>query len=153
MYKGGHVRKIWPILFIFGLLCGCTGRDLADKTFSGTLEVTEHKLGAKAAGRLVGLMVDEGDLVTHDAVIATMDHYAQAKRDYERTEALFKAGGADLQAVEYARLAMEDQQIVSPIDGIVLVKVHEVGEMLSAGSPVVVIGDLKDRWVKVFVTE
>lgn len=132
------------------LAAGCGERDRQLK-FSGTLEMTEHQLGPKAAGRLVSLTVEESGPVQAGQLIATLDRYEQAKKDFERLQGLFRQGGADRQQVEHARLAMEDQQIVSPVDGVVLVKVHETGESVMAGAPVVVVGDTKDRWVKVFV--
>lgn len=132
---------------------GCANQDAAEMKFSGTLELTEHSLGAKVAGRLVTLNTDEGAVVQKGQEIGTLDRYEQNKRDYERVENLFKQGGATQQDLEHAALTMDDQRIVSPIDGVVLVKVHEVGEMVSAGSAVVVIGDRKNLWVKVYVPE
>lgn len=122
-------------------------------TFSGTLEMTEHVLGVKLAGRLTTLNVKEGDRVSRGQLLATFDRYEEDKKDYARTGVLFKNGGANQQSLEYARLAMEDQQISSPLDGIVLVKTAEIGEIVPAGGGVVVIGDLADQWVKIFVTE
>jgi multidrug efflux pump subunit AcrA (membrane-fusion protein) len=122
-------------------------------TFSGTLEMTEHVLGVKAAGRLTTLNVKEGDRVKYRQLLATFDRYEEDKKDYARMGVLYKNGGANQQSLEYARLAMEDQQITSPLDGIVLVKTAEVGEIVPAGGGVVVIGDPLDQWVKIFVTE
>ena len=48
---------------------------------------------------------------------------------------------------------MEDQEIIAPIDGVVLVKSAETGEIIPAGGGVVVIGDPFDQWVKIFVSE
>ncbi len=142
---------------LFGLLIvisGCgSNSDLSKMKFSGTLELTEHALGAKVAGRLATLNTDEGQTVVKNQQIATLDRYQQNKRDYERVEKLFKQGGASAQDLEHAALSVEDERIVSPIDGVVLVKVHEVGEMVSSGSPVVVIGDRKDLWVRIYVPE
>lgn len=132
---------------------GCGNQDSSDMKFSGTLELTEHSLGAKVAWRLVTLSTDEGEMVKKGQEIGTLDRYEQNKRDYERVENLFKQGGATQQDLEHAALAMDDQRIVSPIDGVVLVKVHEVGEMVTAGSAVVVVGDRTNLWVKIYVPE
>ena len=48
---------------------------------------------------------------------------------------------------------MEDQEVLSPVDGVVLLKVREEGEILSAGSTIVDIGDRNNFWVKIFVPE
>lgn len=136
-----------------GLAIGCNRNHPKQLKFSGTLEMTEHQLGAKAPGGIVFLSVQEGDFVKAGQIIATLDRFEQTKKDYERARALFKQGGVNSQSVEYAFLNMQDQQIISPIDGVVLVKVRQVGEVVAPGSPVIVIGDPKDRWVKIFISE
>lgn len=142
------------ILMVIVMGSGCGYRsDFAEMKFSGTLELTEHALGAKVAGRLMTVNVDEGKMVKQGQQLATLDRYQQNVRDYQRVENLFKQGGATQQDLEHAALAMEDQQIISPIDGVVLVKVHEVGEVVAAGLPVVVIGDRQSLWVKIYVPE
>ena len=122
-------------------------------TFSGTMEMTEHVLGVKAAGRLTTLNVKEGDAVKKGELLATFDRFEQDKKDYERVGVLYKNGGADQQSLENAQLAMEDQEVVSPLNGIVLVKSAETGEIIPAGGGVVVVGDPTDQWVKIFVSE
>ena len=147
------MKKIM-LMIALGLIVGCSPKQDAFNTkYSGTLELTEHVLGAKVAGRLTTLDVKEGDMVKASQVLATLDRYEQAKKDDERVSELLKSGGSNAQALEYAQLAVEDQQIISPIDGIVLVKSAEIGETLSAGAGVVVVGDLKDQWVKIFLPE
>ncbi len=142
--------RYWMII-ILCVFCGC-GPKYAD-TFSGTLEMTEHQLGAKAAGRIAVLSVQEGDIVKAGQLIAVLDRYEQAQKDYQRVLDLFKQGGANQQAVEYAQLAMQDQEVIAPLDGMVLVKVRESGETVGAGGAVVVMGDPKDQWVRIFVPE
>ncbi len=136
------------------LICGCARqKDIKNMTFSGTMELTEHVLGAKAAGRLTTLNVDEGDFVKKGQLLATFDRFEQSKKDYTRVGVLYKNGGANQQSLEYARLTMEDQQVISPADGIVLIKDVETGEIIPAGGGVVVIGDPHDQWVKIYVSE
>ncbi len=139
---------IWGIIF-----AGCGEKPLSQQTFSGTLEITEHQLGPKTSGRVITLSVEEGAMVKAGDVIATLDRFEQAQKDYDRAGKVYAKGGVNLQTLEYAKLAMEDQRVVAPIDGIVLVKVHEVGESIASGAPVIVLGDLKDQWVKVYVPE
>jgi multidrug resistance efflux pump len=122
-------------------------------TFSGTLELNEHALGAKSSGRLASMTVDEGSMVQKGQLLATLDRYDQAKKDFDRTSELLKQGGVNQQALEYAGLALDDQQIVSPVDGVVLVRVHDLGEVVNAGSPVLVVGDRSQFWVKIYVPE
>ncbi len=149
------MRKIFLFLslIMLGVVLGCGHNKNDDLKFSGTLELTEHSLGSQTSGRLTTLKVDEGSLVTQGQEIATLDRFEQAQKDYVRVEQLHKQGGASQQDLEHAALARDDQRIMSPVDGIVLVKVHEVGEMVQAGAPVIVVGDRKDLWVRIYVPE
>jgi len=57
-----------------------------------------------------------------------------------------------------ANLALIDAQLadtiaVSPVDGVVLVKSADVGEVLSAGTTVVTIGDIEHPWLRGYVNE
>ena len=141
-------------LLIAILISGCSEkRDFKHMTFSGTMEMTEHVLGIKGEGRLVNLFVKEGDIVHKGQLLATFDRFEQNKKDYARVGVLYKNGGADHQSLENAQLSMEDQQVVSPLNGTVLVKSAETGEIIPAGGGVVVIGDPYDQWVKIFVSE
>lgn len=139
---------------LMAALAGCEfWNSSSHHTFSGTLEINEHVLGAKVSGRLMMLNVDEGSSVKKGEVLATLDRYEQTKKDHERIRALFKDGGTTRQAVEYAELAMDDQTVVSPVDGIVLVKVREQGEVVGPGSAVVVVGDRSRYWVRIFIPQ
>ncbi|MBI5298889.1 MAG: HlyD family efflux transporter periplasmic adaptor subunit [Deltaproteobacteria bacterium] len=120
---------------------------------SGTLELYEHSLGSRVAGRLVTKTVEEGDAVKKDQMIGTFERYEQASRDYKRINKLYESGGATQQQVEEAALTLEDQQIKAPLDGVILTVIHEIGEVVAAGSPVVTLGDRSKLWVRVFVPE
>ncbi|GEM_PF-1117465 len=146
----GDLKITLILLFVF--LLSCNGNP-NHKKFSGTLEFTEHGVGARVAGRMTSLKVDEGDEVKTGQLIATLERYDQNKRDYERQLALSRQGGATQQSVEQAKLTLEDQEITSPVDGVILTKVHEIGEVLAAGSAAVVIGDRAKVWVKIYVPE
>ena len=121
--------------------------------FSGTLEMTEHSVGAPVAGRLAEIFVEEEQEVHKGQVIAVLEHFQQAKKDFERDAVLVDSGGVSREKYEHDRQAMEDQQVVSPVDGVILIKVREVGEVVEAGAPVVVIGEQDDMWIKVFIPE
>jgi multidrug efflux pump subunit AcrA (membrane-fusion protein) len=108
-------------LLIFTLLStgilGCRDRFRdGDSSFTGILEMTEYSLGSRVPGRVVTLNVTDGDAVKKDQLLATLDHYEQTKRDYDRTVKLLSSGGATQQALEKAKLDLDDQQIVSPDD-------------------------------------
>jgi HlyD family secretion protein len=57
-----------------------------------------------------------------------------------------------------ANLAFMDTQLAdtiaaSPVDGVVLVKSAEAGEILAAGTPVVTIGDIEHPWLRAYINE
>ena len=48
---------------------------------------------------------------------------------------------------------LADTVVISPIDGVVLVKAAETGEVLAAGSTVVTIGDQDHPWLRGYISE
>jgi HlyD family secretion protein len=48
---------------------------------------------------------------------------------------------------------IDDTVVVAPIDGVVLVKSAEVGEVLAAGTTVVTIGDIDHPWLRAYINE
>jgi HlyD family secretion protein len=57
-----------------------------------------------------------------------------------------------------ANLALIDSQLadtiaVSPVDGVVLVKAADVGEVLAAGTTIVTIGDIDHPWLRAYINE
>jgi HlyD family secretion protein len=57
-----------------------------------------------------------------------------------------------------ANLALIDSQLadtvaVSPVDGVVLVKSADIGEVLGAGTTVLIIGDIAHPWLRAYINE
>ena len=48
---------------------------------------------------------------------------------------------------------MADTEVASPIDGVVLVKAAEPGEIIPAGMPVITIGDLDHPWLRAYIRQ
>ncbi|MBX6394803.1 MAG: HlyD family efflux transporter periplasmic adaptor subunit, partial [Alicyclobacillaceae bacterium] len=55
--------------------------------------------------------------------------------------------------LEEAQTYLSYTRLVSPVDGIVIKKNAKVGEMVSAGMPVLTVADPKDKWVSIYVKE
>jgi len=147
-----RIIGLFIIFAVFG--SGCSGAASSRQLrFSGTVEMTEHNVGARVSGKLVKLLVGESDSVRKGELLGWLDRYDKAKRDYDRVSELYKQGGATRQQVEEAELTVEDQRFVSPVNGFVLVKVRETGEVVPAGGPIVDVGDAEDVWVRVYVPE
>jgi HlyD family secretion protein len=98
-------------------------------------------------------------LARRDAAAAAL---AAARERLKRLEAGFRreeidAARARLAGAE-ARIAQLDQQIsdaaiASPVPGVVTEKLAEQGELLTAGAPILVVTDLGDPWLTVYVSE
>ena len=72
----------------------------------------------------------------------------------KETIAVARAQLAEAQAaVEAAKIALEDLQVTSTINGTVTRKHAEPGETLAAGRPVVTITDVTHPWVRVYMPE
>ncbi|MGB9459154.1 MAG: efflux RND transporter periplasmic adaptor subunit [Bryobacteraceae bacterium] len=48
---------------------------------------------------------------------------------------------------------LADTLAVSPVDGVVLVKAADVGEVLAAGATVVTVGDIEHPWLRAYINE
>ena len=94
-----------------------------------------------------------------DAAVATLTAARERSRKTDagaRPEEI-DAARARLAATD-ARIAQLDQQVkdaslASPVAGIVTEKVAEQGELLARGSAIVVVTDLADAWLTVYVAE
>lgn len=118
----------------------------------------ETTLGFAVPGQIETLTVDAGDRVAAGQVIATLRRTTvgadeaegalarqTAQQTFDRVSRLFEAGAASQADLDNARLALERTRervsIVAAASGIVLQRQAEPGQMVSAGQPVVTIGE------------
>jgi HlyD family secretion protein len=98
-------------------------------------------------------------LARRDALKAQLESAGQAlarARAGSRDQEIDAARGArDAMEAKIAQLRQQisDATIVSPLDGLVTEKLAEPGELLAAGAPVLVITDLANPWLTVYVAE
>lgn len=134
----------------------------------------EASLGFTSAGRIARLTVNEGDDVRQGQVLAALDtttvaaDLMRARAERERAAAEFRRSSnlmaqgwitrprlenaqASLQAadanVSAARFQAANATIVSPGSGIVLARLAEPGQVVAAGTPVLVIGESASGYV------
>jgi len=100
--------------------------------------------------------------------------YELAKIDYQRLENLFQAGSISAQrrdsvktnadaskanmealkaSLELANTRLGFADLLSPLDGFVLVKSAEAGEVVQAGATVFTVADLRDIWLTAYINE
>ncbi len=149
-------------------------------TGSGTIEVTEIDMSSKLAGRITSITRDEGQAVKLGEVLVRIAYeelgaqrlslvanLANARTNLERVKDLYKSGSISKRdydnAVTMFRVAesgfkqinatIGNAVIVSPINGVVLEKNLEIGEIVFPGTPVLTIADITDTWIKIYVSE
>jgi HlyD family secretion protein len=147
---------------------------------SGTIEVTEIEVASKMAGRVMTIPVEEGDEVKENQTIVTLAYdeltpqrnsalatFANAEKNYRRTEALFATGSVSKQSYDNALTAYTNARsqydfimanisnavIAAPIDGTVLRKDVEKGEIAFPGTAILTLGDLKKLWLRIYLPE
>lgn len=57
------------------------------------------------------------------------------------------------QVLDLAKIRLDETTLAAPVDGVVLVRQAELGEVLAPGSPVVTIADLDHLWLRVYLNE
>ncbi len=95
---------------------------------SGTIEATEIRLGPTMTGQVNQIFAVEGDAVSEGQILAEVK----------------PAGGVS---------AGYTEKIRTPIDGMVLVRASEPGEVATAGGTMLVVGDLSSLTLTVYVPE
>lgn len=95
----------------------------------------------------------------YDAALAQRDRFAETLRlvrEGARREDI-QAAQAELRrsqaALELAQARLAYATITAPVDGVILVRAAEPGEVVNAGTPVLVEGDLARPWLNVYISE
>lgn len=96
-------------------------------TVSGTVEATQVRLAAQVGGLIDTVLVQEGDNVAKDQIVAEVQPAGAGSRSRERVR--------------------------SSIDGTVLYRSAEPGEFASPGMPIITVGDLSKLTLTVYVPE
>jgi RND family efflux transporter MFP subunit len=142
---------------------------------AGTLALRlETPLGFTSTGRIARILVQEGDVVQRGQLLAVLDttsveadlsaataEAVRAEAELKRSTTLLKDGWvtqprvdsarasaeAARAAVRARRFANDTAKIVAPNSGIILARSAEPSQVVSAGTPVVVIGEASGGFV------
>jgi membrane fusion protein YbhG len=122
---------------------------------AAVLRQTDERLALVVEGpRKEDIDAARADVVRAEAALQA----SQANQfELKRREQDVLAHRADVSRAR-AQVAITDTQIndtvvTAPIDGVVLVKSAEVGEVLAAGTTVVTIGDIDHPWLRAYINE
>ena len=97
----------------------------SEQIVTGTIEATEVHLGVVTGGIVDDVYVEEGDAVSEDQLLAYVDSVS---------------GG-------------NSGRIRSPIDGVVLLRAAEPGEIVTAGGSLLVVANLDEMTLTIYVPE
>jgi len=130
-----------------------------------------HQIAA-ADARLRAARVQHDNLATRlERFRALLAQDAVTRQAVDDLEAQFDAAVAEIAAAEAARAALEsktaqvgagenivrkqlrDAEVTAPLDGRVLVRYVDTGELLGVGMPVCEIANLDEVWTKIYVPE
>ena len=136
-----------------------------------TSQYDQFRTRHESAGALLKQANEQADLVKSGARAETIEG---AKAQVARARAALRAGEAnaietkrreqdivarqgDIERAK-AQIALIDSQLadtiaVSPINGVVLVKAADVGEVLAPGTSVVTVGDIGHPWLRAYIRE
>ena len=131
-------------------------RDQAQSRFNSTaaiLKQAQERLALVREGpRKEEIAVARAQLARAQAALKISEanrlEIKRRKRGSERTPV---GSGAGSQQSGVTESQLQDTSVYSPVDGVVLVKSAELGEVLAAGTTVVTIGDLDHPWVRGYV--
>lgn len=128
-------RGLFPLLFLIAVAVGgfiyiSFKNSVESRTLvvSGTIEVTQVKLGTQMGGIVDQIYLDEGQAVHKDEVVAMV----------------MPASGVQAGYTEKVR---------SPIDGVVLDRAYQQGELALGGSTLMTVGDLSRPTLTIYVPE
>ncbi len=132
--------------------------------YAGTLETTKIVLSARVASDVSDFYVQEGEMVTNGQELMELscDTYkilaTQIDKDYDRATTLLDKG--HLSQSEYDMISRTKQDndlklnwcnVKSPIDGMVITKFREIGEVVGPGSALISVANPYNIWAYFYV--
>ncbi len=160
-------------------LSGCgLGGGRADG--SGTIECTQVQVAPLVGGRILSLPPQEGTALKQGDLVAQIDTTdyqlklaeaqaaaRMAEADLQRIQQVFEKKSAtqkqmdDVKAandlaqarLKLAEKAVADCTVAAPMNGVVTVRSHEEGEVVSPGTPLVTLSKLDEVWLSIYVPE
>lgn len=145
---------------------------IADFTATVQANVTNN-IAPQSPVRIQKLHVEIGDQVRAGQLLATMDattlkqtllQLENQEAEFKRIDELYKVGGASKSAWDAQKMALdvsrevlknlqENNQLVSPISGVVTARNYDSGDMYSGGVPVYVVEQIRPVKLLLHVSE
>lgn len=161
-------KKIIPIvaLVILAVVVAVVLRGRKGFTYAGTIEATEVTLSARVTGVIDVLGADEGDTVKADQVLVKLKTedvdvaLGEYEKEFARAGQLLSSGSMNQDAYDKIKFRRDDARvrknwsvIRSPVEGTVLTRYHEAGELVAPGTKLLTLADLGTVWAYVYVPQ
>ncbi|MGA2090741.1 MAG: efflux RND transporter periplasmic adaptor subunit [Endomicrobiales bacterium] len=134
--------------------------------YAGTIEATEVDLSSQVSSVIGKVNVEEGAKIRKGDVLVQLlgedirVAAEQADNNYQRGVKLFSAGSMDRETFDRLKFTRDDAMvrlgwctIISPINGVVLTKYHEPGELVTPGTKLLMLADLSKVWAYVYIPQ
>jgi HlyD family secretion protein len=99
--------------------------------------------------KIARLTRDRNRELLSDGAIARQE-VDRADSEFQAAEAAEKEAAANVRRLE---TQVAELKVFAPLDGTVLTKAVETGEVVPAGKPLILVGDLDQLWIKIYVPE
>ncbi len=132
--------------------------------YAGTLETAKVIISARVASDISQIYVNEGDIIHRNQPLLNLscDAYKivarQINNDYDRAVALMQRGHVSQAEMDALSRTKQDNDlklswcdVTSPIDGMVMTKFREVGEVVAPGVALMMVSDPYDIWAYFYV--
>ena len=137
-----------------------------DFRYAGTLEATKVELSSQVASRIESVKVQEGDHLKEGEELVNLScedikvAADLANQNYNRANRLFRSGSGSEETLDLMKNRKEDADIrvgwcliKSPIQGNVLSRYHEPGELIMPGVKLLTLANIKDIWAYIYVPQ
>ena len=119
----------------------------------GMANAKEININSKVSGRVIEILVDEGDSVKQGQILARIDKDFQEPQQRQAQAALREQIDALQSQLDSVNLNIKETEILAPFDGIITKKYIETGALISSVVPLFAIQDPHDNWVDFKIKE
>lgn len=134
--------------------------------YAGTIEATDVDISPQLSAVISDVLVKEGESVQKGQTLVTLDGkdfrlaYEIAESDFKRGTKLRSSGSMPEEVFERLRFKRDDAKIrvdwltiTSPLDGVVLNRYREPGELVNPAMKLLTVANLSEVWAYVYVPQ
>lgn len=167
--KTKSYRKIILISIVLGIVAFFVLKNYFEAKkfeYAGTLETTKVDIASQLNSVITNVTVQEGDRVAAEQPLISLKcdevklDTAYANTTFARNFSLFKSGTVSEDALDKIKNSKDIAdvkkswcEITSPLQGTVLSRYHEPGEIAVAGTKILTIANIKDIWAYIYVPQ